>query len=271
MPAPAVNGSIELAFDVEGSGQDLLLIAGTASTRALWTLVRPALARNHRTIALDNRDSGQSTIAGRPYALVDLANDALAVLDAAGSRRAHVLGHSMGGAIALQLALSHPARVSGLTLVSAWARGDAYARNVVGLLQALTRSVADDRTLLSAILFAGAGVSTLRSASLPEMTDAAMALGPLAPRDALVRQWSLDTTVDLLDRLGSLQLPVHVITGSEDRLLPSWHSEELTGALPQAVLTRIDGVGHLPMVHAPDAFVAAVERFLDGTLSRNAT
>lgn len=258
----ATNGSIRLAYDVEGTGPDLLLICGTASTRALWTLVRPQLAQSFRTIAFDNRDSGESTIAEAPYALDELAADAAAVLADAGIARAHVLGHSMGGAIAQQLALSYPHRVASLTLVCSWARGNRYAENVVDLLVALTEHVRDERTLLAAILFAGWGESTLRRWSLFEATDAAMALGSLPPREALLRQWALDRTVDTLDALPRLNVPAHVISGAEDRLLAQPLSDQLAAAIPAAVQTVIPQCGHVPMVAAPDAFVRAVTAFL---------
>jgi pimeloyl-ACP methyl ester carboxylesterase len=260
----AVNGNVTLAYDIEGSGPDLLLILGTASTRALWSLVRPRLAQSFRTIAFDNRDSGTSTIAATAYTLADLAIDATAVLDAAGSRRAHVLGHSMGGAIAQELALADPSRVATLTLACTWGRGNGYSRNLMSLMRALTANIRDDRTLLAAILFAGAGMTALNQTSLWETTDAAMALGPLAPRDALARQWELDLTVDTLARLPALDLPAHVMWGSEDRLLPPTLSHELAAAIPGALETCIERCGHVPMIEAPDPFVAAVLSFLAG-------
>ena len=265
------NGSFELAYDIEGEGPDLLMIVGTASSRPLWALVRPALARSFRTIAFDNRDCGESTIAGEPYGFSELAADAVAVLNAAGARKAHVLGHSMGGAIAQQFALDFPERVASLTLACTWARSDTYTNNVMDLMFALTRDVRDDRTLLAAIINAGAGATTLRNASLFEMTDAAMALGPLAPRDALARQWRLNETVDFLDRIGSIAAPVLVVTGNEDRLLPSYLSEQIANAIPGATLARIEAAGHVPMVHAPDAFAAAVLSFLTAVESTEAS
>lgn len=253
---------MHLEYDVDGEGADLLLVCGSASTRVIWSLVRPQLAARFRTIAFDNRDSGESTIARESYSARDLAEDALAVLDAAGSRKAHVLGHSLGGVVAQELALAHAHRVTSLTLVSTWARGDVYANNVVELLASLTESVNDDRTLLAAILFAGAGTTTLRSNKLFDMADGAMALGPLAPRAALLRQWKLDLEIDTLTRLSGLSLPVHVMWGSEDRLLPPWHSQQLLDAIPHARGTAIDGSGHLPMVVAPDRFAQSITAFI---------
>jgi pimeloyl-ACP methyl ester carboxylesterase len=192
----ARNGDVELAFDVEGDGPDLLLIAGTASERALWSLVRPALAQSWRTIAFDNRDSGRSSIAPEACALV--------------------------------------------------------------------QSVADDRTLLASLLWVGTAPATLREADIWEKTDAAMALGPLAPREALVRRWELCLKAETLERLPRLRLPAHVIWCSEDRLLPQPLSQTLVQAIPGAVETRIDACGHVPMVDRPGAFCDAVVGFLAG-------
>jgi len=258
----AQNGSVVLSYDVVGDGADLLLISGSASTRAVWALARPHLAQRFRTIAFDNRDSGESTIVSEPYSASDLAGDAIAVLDAAGSEHAHVLGHSMGGVAAQELALAQARRVSSLTLVSSWARGDLYANNVMQFLASLTKSIDDDRILLAAILFVGAGATTLRSNALFDMVDAAMALGPLAPRPALLRQWNLDLGVDTLPLLAGLSLPVHVIWGDEDRLLPPWHSQQLLETIPHAKGTAIAGSGHLPMVVAPDIFAKSATAFI---------
>ena len=259
---PAANGGVELAYDIEGSGPDLLLVAGTASTRPLWSLVRPQLARSFRTIAFDNRDAGASGVATGPYALPDLAADAVAVLDAAGSAHAHVLGHSMGGAIAQQLALDAPDRFASLTLACTWARGNGYSKNAMRLMRALTENVRDDRTLLAAILFMGSSESALNRTDLWETTDAAMALGALAPRTALARQWALDLAVDTLDRLPELTCPAHVIWGEEDRLIPPALTRTLIDAIPGALETCLTACGHVPMVDAPDAFVESVTAFL---------
>ncbi len=199
----AVNDNVELAFDVEGTGPDLLLISGTASSRAIWSLVRPELAKSSRTIAFDNRDSGTSSIVKHPYELADLAADAAAVLDAAGSKSAHIVGHSLG-----------------------------------------------------------TGATTLSEIDLWEKTDAAMALGTLAPREAIVRQWNVDATIDTLDRLSQLDLPSHVIWCSEDRLIPPSLSQALAGAIPDAMETRIEACGHLPMIDRPDEFLHAMRRMV---------
>jgi pimeloyl-ACP methyl ester carboxylesterase len=253
---------MEIAYDVEGTGPDLLLIAGVASTRALWTLVRPRLSQHFRTIAFDHRDCGDSSPAGGSYGLADLAGDARAVLDAANSSRAHILGHSMGGAVAQAFADIYAARTASLTLACSWAHGDGYTKNLFGLLCDLTDAVTDDRTLLETIIFLGAGITTLRETSLAETTAQAMALGGLIPRAALKRQWQLSFDVEMLATIAKLRVPTHVIWGSEDRLLPPPLSQTLLSSIPGAVETRIDKCGHVPMFAAPDTFVDAVTSFL---------
>ncbi len=224
--------------------------------------MRPNLSQSFRTIVFDNRDSGDSTIATAPYTFVDLAVDAAAVLDAAGARRAHVVGHSMGGVIAQEFALRYPQRCASLTLVCSWARTDGYARNAITLMQALSRSACDERTLLAAILWSGAGTATLHDLDLWEWADAAMALGPLAPREALGRQWALNLEVDTLERLRALAVPAHVIWCDEDHFLPQPLSRQLLEAIPGARETRIAACGHSPMVHSPAMLSTAIAGFL---------
>lgn len=261
MPVFGVFESM-LPFDVAGDGPDLVLIPGVASTRPLWNLVRPQLATRFRTIAFDCRDSSAETASPSAYGMRELVDDTIGVMDAAGCARAHVLGHSLGGAVAQELGLANPDRVASLTLVSTWARGDAYGANILSLMRALTVAVDDDRSLLAAILYAGWGETTLRSADLFAVTDLAMTLAPLAPRDAIARQWNLAATVDTLDRVPRISAPVHVVWGTEDRLMPPWLSAQLAAAIPNARTTAIEGSGHLPMIAAPGAFAAAVTDFI---------
>ncbi|HZY99421.1 MAG TPA: alpha/beta hydrolase [Candidatus Baltobacteraceae bacterium] len=258
----AHSAGVNLPFDIEGEGPDLVLVPGVASTRPLWNLVRPQLAARFRTIAFDCRDSSASTASPSAYGMRELVGDAITVMDAAGSTRAHVLGHSLGGAVAQELALAHPDRVASLTLVSTWSRGDAYAGNVARLMRDLTDHIDEDRSFLAALLYIGCGETTLRNADIFAMTDAALALGPPAPRAAIARQWDFVTRVDTLDRLPQIAVPVHVVWGTEDRLLPPWLSKQLAAAISHARSSAIEGCGHLPMIAAPEAFVAAVTEFL---------
>jgi len=122
------NQGTKLYWDEQGQGAPILLIMGLGYPSAAWHRTRPALAQHFRTIALDNRGVGLSDVPPGPYSIATMASDAAAVLDAAGVRSAHVFGISMGGMIAQEFALQHPARTRSLILGCTSAGGPSAVR-----------------------------------------------------------------------------------------------------------------------------------------------
>src|SRR5579864_3098790 len=110
------NQGAKIYWDEQGQGEAVLLIMGLAYPSQMWHRTRPLMASRYRTLAFDNRGIGQSDVPPGPYPIALMASDAAAVLDAAGIESAHVFGVSMGGMIAQELALQHPARVRSLIL-----------------------------------------------------------------------------------------------------------------------------------------------------------
>src|SRR5258708_2882453 len=110
------NQGARIYWDEQGKGEPVLLIMGLGYPSYLWHRARPALKERYRTIALDNRGSGQSDAPPGPYPIPLMASDAAAALDAAGVASAHVFGLSMGGMIAQEFALQYPARIRSLIL-----------------------------------------------------------------------------------------------------------------------------------------------------------
>lgn len=254
---------IELEWDEIGRGPAMLLIAGTASERSIWSAARPELAKHFRTIAFDPRDAGQSTIAIAPYGLVELAEDARSVLDAAGVRAAHVVGHSLGGMVAQQLAAQHGARVSRLSLVCTWLAPDQYLENFCSLLRDLSREIDDDALRLRLIDFVALGPRMLERVSLTEIVAEELAAGPAQPKDAVARQWDLDRTIDTIEIASQIRCPTQVMWGSEDRIIPAAQAQALLSRISGATETRLAGVGHCPMLEEPDTFVAAIRAFAE--------
>src|SRR5215211_420992 len=121
MPLASVNG-LDLYYEETGSGPPLLLIAGLSGNTLGWAMLQPTLAERFRVIAFDNRGAGRSSAPPGPYTTRRMADDAAALLDRLGVARAHVLGFSMGGMVAQELALHHPARVGRLVLYGTLAR-----------------------------------------------------------------------------------------------------------------------------------------------------
>src|SRR5262245_25171779 len=124
-------GEIELYYESEGAGPPLLLLMGLGGELHAWDMQRRELGRLYRLVLVDNRDAGASGEASGAYGLGDMAGDALAVMDHLGIERFHVLGASMGGAIAQHLALQAPTRVASLILACTWGRTDGFLRAVL--------------------------------------------------------------------------------------------------------------------------------------------
>ncbi|MDW4497898.1 alpha/beta hydrolase [Sulfitobacter sp. D35] len=249
---------LSIAYDVQGQGDPILLIAGMSADRSLWSLVRYDLAERFRTIALDNRDAGASDCATTSYTATNLARDALAVLDSAGVERAHVLGHSLGGVIAQELAILAPDRVSRLTLANTFAANDHGTREHFALIGDLRDAVADDLTFLRALYFYGLGRSTLEHMPLSAVANQVLEGGPVQKPGALKRQIDVLLATSTLDRLGTIAVPTRVIWSSEDKFFSEAHSAAIVNTVDRAELVQIEKTGHCPMIEAPERFVAAV-------------
>ena len=127
MPTIEANGQT-IYYEVHGEGEPLLCVMGLAADTLAWTLQVPAFSERHRTVIFDNRDVGRSSQATGSYEIADMAQDALALADALELDSFHLLGVSMGGAIAQEIALAAPERIRTLTLAVTWATGGAVER-----------------------------------------------------------------------------------------------------------------------------------------------
>jgi pimeloyl-ACP methyl ester carboxylesterase len=261
MPFADCNGQ-RLYYEVHGEGEPLLAIHGLSVDTLGWTLQVPAWSQHYQTIIFDNRDVGQSSRAERDYQVTDMAADALALADQLGLERFHLLGLSMGGAIAQELALRAPERVRTLTLVVTFGGGGAWGA-MQGSLWAeraalMTREQRVDELMLlcfSEQTYANAdGIAFLRQMLLANPN-------PQEP-EAFGRQVRSTSRHETRDRLGELTMPVHVIGAEHDILLPVWKSRELAQLIPGARLTVLEGAAHGVNVEAAEAFNAAVLDFL---------
>src|SRR5918999_3979648 len=151
MPRMQANGQ-DLYYEVHGEGEPLLCVMGLAADTLTWLPQLPAFSKRHRTVIFDNRDVGQSSMADGPYEIRDMAQDALALADGLELDEFHLLGVSMGGAIAQEMTLAAPQRVKTLTLALSFAGAGAYARKLSeawgGRAQLMTREQRVDELLL---------------------------------------------------------------------------------------------------------------------------
>jgi 3-oxoadipate enol-lactonase len=237
------------------------MIQGLGADKAGWLLQRVAFAPHLRTVAFDNRGAGRSDKPRGPYRLEDMADDAVAVLDAAGLRSAHVVGASMGGAIAQLVAVQHPERVRSLVLACTACRHHPWRRELL----AEWSSIAVERGMPE--LSRRAMRWLVGPRSLRRFWPALGTLGPLALRlppyafaaqvDAILR-----TDDRLRFELPSLEVPTLVVVGNQDILTPRGDSEELADLIPGAELAVISGAAHGLMVEHFTTFNAVLLDFL---------
>lgn len=255
------NGQ-ELYYEVHGDGEPLLCVMGLAADSVTWLPQLPAFSPRHRTVIFDNRDVGRSSMADGPYEIADMAADALALADGLELESFHLLGVSMGGAIAQEIALAAPDRVRTLTLAVTFPAGNAYARYLAkawgSRVQSMTREQRVDELLLltmSEAWFEDAGaVEWLRGLMLDHPHP--------QPADAFARQLDAASRHDARDRLSSLEMPVHVIGAERDILVPVWKSEEVAELIPGSKYTVLDRAHHGITLEHAEEFNAAVLDFI---------
>jgi pimeloyl-ACP methyl ester carboxylesterase len=260
VPIAEVNGQ-RLLYEVHGEGEPLLAIMGLGGDHTAWLLQVPAWSEAHRLVVFDNRDVGQSSQADGPYEVRDMATDALALADELGLDAFHLVGLSLGGAIAQEVALAAPERVRTLTLAVTYGAtggyGDQRSRVLANLVRKLSREEFADLVMML--------VHSERVFDHPAFVDAvrkAILENPHPqPVEAWVRQLEASGRHDALGRLGSLQMPVHVIGARRDIMVPPFRSEDLHAAIPGSRFTLIDA-GHLVNVEAAQEFNAAVLDFI---------
>ena len=234
-----------------GAGEPMLLISGQAVGSASWDPIVPALARHHEVITFDLRGIDGSGIGEAPaWTMAEFADDALAVLHAAGVERAHVVGHSMGGRVSQRLAIEHPDVVATLTLI-ATTGGDAGG---------VPRDPEASRVLASG------GIAELAPYFFgPGGDDAEMAR--FLRRDASITarrgHYTASLGHDAWGELGAIAAPTLVIHDTADEITPAGNGRMLAAAIPRAELLEIaDGhhAVHLQsaeVVPAVPAFAAA--------------
>ncbi len=245
-----------------GDGPPLVLIAGLGAVGTSWHPFLEQAALRFRVLTFDNRGSGRAAPIDAAISLRDLALDLLRLLDACGIERIGVVGRSMGGMIAQELALLAPERVSRLVLVSTSGRSDAHLAGVFELWARMAESGVPQEIRHQSSLFWCVGREALER---NERVRAYLFARGRADRPAdYAAQARACARHDLLDPLRQLGVPTLVVTGTDDRLTPAFHAEELAKAIPGARLAYIAGAGHLAYLEAPDRFTGEVLGFLEG-------
>lgn len=265
-----------LTYATGGSGPVLLLIHGMGGSLDNWAKVIEPLAQKHTVIAPDLPGHGSSGPGGGDYSVGALAAALRDLLVALGHERATLVGHSLGGGIAMQFTYQFPEMVERLVLVSSGGLGP----EVSPILRAAALPGAD--AFIGATAGAGQRVGSalghvLSTIGLQPNVDMAEVLRGYASLTDPIRRTAFLSTVravigtggqrvDATDRLYLAEaIPVLIVWGGRDRIIPAHHGQAAHGHIPGSRLAIFDDVGHMPQIEAPLQFVLTVEEFLEDT------
>jgi 3-oxoadipate enol-lactonase len=270
-------GAIDLYYDEQGSGDPLLLVMGLAADSAAWLFQVPDFARHYRTIVFDNRGVGRSAKPPGPYTIHEMADDTAGLLDVLGIARAHVVGVSMGGMIAQELALRHPDRVRGLVLACTYPEPDAeverqrqFSMAQFGGTVAADGEMRIDLTALDPMLFFQHLLPRVFNQAfidqelpkLMQLFSGALQYG--FSMEAILGQVAAVMGHRATDRLHQIRARTLVITGDADLLIPPANSRVLAEHIPNAKLVTIPGGSHGFNFETPEIFNREVLDFLAG-------
>ena len=255
-------GDIQMNYTVQGEGEWLVMVGGYASGN--WSSWGPQLkraAQDFKVLAFDNRGIGGTDAPDMPYTTHMLGADALGLMDQLGIERAHVLGKSLGGAIAQQMVLQQPGRVRSLAMTSTFGKLGLRAQDMVSWWLGSARAMGVNRCFLAGLLtyfYTERYYENNReklNASLEVMLQVHRPLhGYLNTGNALL-------THDVMDRLGEISCPTQILIGQNDIITSVEHSQALAAAIPNAELLVYEDTWHGFMSERPDAFETMLQFF----------
>ncbi len=263
MPVVLREDGAEIWWDAEGpeDAPAVLLVMGLAWPSDMWWRLLPALTPRYRVVRLDNRGAGRTgDVVGAPYTVETMAADALAALDAAGQATAHVVGVSMGGLIAAEVALSAPGRVRSLVLGCSHPGIADAVMNPEALAMLGSRGSMSPQEAAEASIPFNYAPTTPRerieedwAVRLPQATTPA---GYLAQAQGS-SQWKG------MPRLAGLTVPTLVVHGEDDTLVPVANGRFLADTIPGAELVLIPGANHVFFTDAPELSAQLLLGWLD--------
>jgi len=254
MPIVNIN-DCDIYYEIHGQGDPLVLIMGLRRNVEWWYRQIPALSKQFQVIVFDNRGAGRSDKPAMEYSIRLFAEDTAGLMDALKLQGANILGYSMGGNIAQELALNYPEKVKNLILASTGGGGE---RAVLMSPDRLEKFQADAGLKPEEILRKGMDIYfsddyvANNPADIEEFIE--ISLRYCQPADAFERQFDACLRHNTVDRLNNIAIPTLIMTGDEDLLVPPENSYVLQELIPAAELHVFPGGRHCVMIEKADHY-----------------
>ena len=250
-----------LHVETAGAGTPLLLVSGLNGLAAPWHGIMPALAGNFRVIAHDHRGLGGSDGWQGPWSVDQIASDVIGLMDGLGIARAHLVGHSLGGAAVQAIAADHPERVAGLVIYASWTGPDPYFARVMRMRQTMLRGLGIEEFLRTGPIgiYPPRWIAT-HDAAFEKALPSAIAAFP--GTDIMLARMEACLAHDRRGSLGSIKAPCLVLGLEDDMSTPAHCSHELAGAIPGARLHMLPMGGHNAHLVVPEAITSSLRDFL---------
>jgi len=254
---PTVNaGSVRMNYEQQGSGEPLVLVPYLAADHACYAFQVAEYAKHFTCISIDLRGTGESSEPGDVYTTETLADDVAAFMQAIGIDKAHVFGLSLGGAVAMWLAVKYPRLVKCLSIHSTWPATDAYAEAVVSGWQVMARALNSVAEVTIRGIFPWCFTPELY-AQRPEYVDALadFVRGRPAPGvDAFIRQSDAVIAHDVEARLPAIAAPAQITFGRYDAITSTRFADRLQSGIRGSELYVFENCSHAPIYEDVAAF-----------------
>lgn len=271
MPRAKVNG-VNIYYEVHGKGEPLVLIMGLGGPGSGWFFQIRAFRKHYKVIVLDNRGVGKSSKPEEPYTVRTMADDIIALMDRLDIDKAHIVGASLGGMIAQELAINYPERVNKLALVCTLAETEDISDSVVRQMGLQADASEEDyealdykdlQKVMGAVMSLSFNRRLFTIFMVPLFRLALRIIGVHGIKGQLRATNSHST----LNRLHQIKAPTLVMAGTGDQIIPFKASETLAERIPNAMLVKLEGGSHSFFVEMSGRFNKAVLDFLKGEQS----
>ncbi|MFH1653768.1 MAG: alpha/beta hydrolase [Pseudomonadota bacterium] len=250
--------NLNIYYEEIGSGEPLLLINGLGGDTRGWAPLIEHLKNKFHVISYDMRCAGQSDKPKEQITIHQLAEEALALIQHLGLKRVHVLAHSMGGMIAMDLALNHPDLIDKLFLIStapSLNRPYAVSEKILTLFHRIDVSP----ELLAEVYETVFGTNFKKKISIDDYIKARMKDTNPQPTQAYLNQLRATELFDIYDSVAKIFQPACIVVGDQDKIIPPQNSKWLSEKIPNSKLLVLKGIGHMLPIEATDELSKIVE------------